>query len=102
MRHLASSPPCPLSASDLDNMKKSPYPVGVAMVIALGFAATTFAIARFAWADWTLYAVIVTAFVVLGGVRYWPWGTAWAKPAGAGIVIGLFIAAAEFVALNVH
>jgi hypothetical protein len=75
---------------------KAAYSTVVAVAITLGLAIASFAIARLAWADWTLYAIAVTAFVLLGGVRFWPWGVARLRPVGIGLVLGLVAAATEF------
>jgi len=75
---------------------KTGYSTAVAVVIALGVAVATFYVARFAWLNWTLYAIAVTAFVLLGGVRFWPWGVKRLRPVGVGFLLGLVAAAAEF------
>lgn len=75
---------------------KTGYSTVVAVVIALGVAVATFYVARFAWLSWTLYAIAVTAFVLLGGVRFWPWGVERLRPVGVGLLLGLLAAVAEF------
>jgi hypothetical protein len=72
------------------------YPGMVTVVIAFAVAIVVFFVARFAWLDWTLYAIAFTAFMLLGGVRFWPWRVKQARPVGIGLIVGLVAAAAEF------
>jgi hypothetical protein len=73
------------------------YSTAVALAIMLGVTAVAFVASRFAWANWTLYAIAVTAFVLLGGVRFWPWGVERLRPIGVGLLLGLVAAVAEFL-----
>jgi len=75
---------------------KTGYSTAVALAITLGVTAATFVASRFAWANWTLYAIALTAFVLLGGVRFWPWGVERLRPVGVGLLLGLVAAVAEF------
>ena len=75
---------------------KCGYSIPVLSMIVVGVAALAFAIARYAWTDWTLYAVAVSAFVLLGGVRFWPWEMLRARPVGIGLLLGLVAAAFNF------
>jgi hypothetical protein len=53
--------------------------------------------ARYVWSEWTLYAVAITALLLLGGVRFWPWHVERVREIGVGLVIGLIAAAIEFL-----
>jgi hypothetical protein len=75
---------------------KTGYSTAVAVALVLGVTGATFYVARFAWLNWTLYAIAVTAFVLLGGVRLWPWGVERLRPLGVGLLLGLLAAVAEF------
>ena len=71
-------------------------PVVATAAITLAVAIVVFFVARAAWMDWTLYAIAFTAFMLLGGVRFWPWSIKQARPVGVGLAVGLVVAAAEF------
>lgn len=75
---------------------KAGYSTAVALAITLGVTVATFVVSRFAWTNWTLYAIALTAFVLLGGVRFWPWRVERLRPVGAGLFLGLVAALAEF------
>ncbi len=75
---------------------KTGYSTAVAVAITLCVLIATFLVSRFAWVNWTLYAIALTAFVLFGGVRFWPWGVERLRPVGVGLFLGLVVASAEF------
>lgn len=69
----------------------------VPIAIALGCTASSFLLARIAWADWTLIAIAVAGFSFSGGIRFWLWGIGKLRPLGIGLFVGLAAATAEFL-----
>jgi hypothetical protein len=76
------------------------FKIGYSQVIAiastLGVSAASFVVCNYAWASWTLYAIAVTGFVLLGGIQYWPWKVKCLRPVGGGLLFGIVAAAAKF------
>lgn len=70
-----------------------------AIALALVCTASSFLLARIAWADWTLIAIAVAGFSFSGGIRFWPWGIGKLRPLGIGLFVGLAAATAEFLIL---
>ncbi|WP_413459750.1 hypothetical protein [Herbaspirillum huttiense] len=68
----------------------------VAVIVTLGTSVASFIVCDYAWASWTLYAIAVTGFVLLGGVQLWPWKIKSLRPVGGGLLMGLVAAAAKF------
>ena len=71
------------------------------IAVTVSVAGGVFVAARYAWNEWTLYALIVTALFFFGGVRFWPWGLPRARAAGVGVVLGLLVAVGEFLFMRV-
>lgn len=69
----------------------------IAFAITFFVAASSFVVARYAWSNWTLYAIAITAFVLLGGMRFWPWGITRVRSIGVGLMLGLIASAGEFL-----
>jgi hypothetical protein len=75
--------------------------VGQIAVCGLVFICTAIPVGllfRVGWQDWPLFAAVWAALYVMGGMRWFPWGTPVRKAFSSGVFVGTVLPALEWAA----
>jgi hypothetical protein len=67
------------------------------LLVFFASAAIVAAVLQIAWRDWTLFALGWAALYIMGGARWFPWGTPVRKAFSIGVFVGTSLPTIEWI-----